>query len=263
MKDFRVGRRNHTMKKTTLLIGLMVFSAVAGGSFAYGWYSVTKGSSASQTERTAAAETPAERDSPSTIGSPASTAESQSPSLNQAPNGLSINQELSNSVGENGQINLTLDELQLSQLVNDALLNQPQAAQLLANAQSLQTLLKGDRIETGAVLNLAELPRDGLSDELQAGLDQLIQAAPMLTNRDIYIGVSARPQVQDGQISLNQDLGLRVGQFTLPLADVAQQLGFSTDEIEQRLNNLLNQQGLTLENIEILNEQLVITGMRS
>ena len=251
------------MKKTTLLIGLMVFSAVAGGSFAYGWYSVTNGPSSSQTERTVAGATPTERDVPSPSSSITSTAEPQSSGLNQAPSELSINQRLSNIVGENGQISLTLDELQLSQLVNDALLNQPQAAQLLANAQSLQTILKGDRIETGAILNLAELPRDGLSDELQAGLDQLMQAAPMLTNRDIYIGVSARPQVQDGQVSLEQDLGLRIGQFTLPLADVAQQLGFSTGEIEQRLNSLLNQQGLTLENIEILDEQLVITGIRS
>ncbi|ESA37570.1 hypothetical protein N836_35990 [Leptolyngbya sp. Heron Island J] len=250
------------MKKAALLIGLMVFSAVAGGSFAYGWHSVTNGSSARQTDRIVVAPAAAERAVASTSNSPSSEADAQSSPLNHGSSELSINQPLSSIVGEKGQISLTLDQLQLSQLVNDALLSQPQAAQLLANAQSLQTILKGDRIETGAVLNLAELPRDGLSDELQAGLDQLMQAVPMLTNRDIYIGVIARPQVQDGQISLDQDLGLRIGQFTLPLADVAEQLGFSTHEIEQRLNDLLNQQGLTLDNIEILNEQLVITGMK-
>ena len=115
----------------------------------------------------------------------------------------------------------------------------------------------------GAVLNLAELPRNGLSVELQAGLDQLTKAAPMLANRDIYIGVVARPALEDGQISLNQDLSLRLGQFTLPLADVAEQMGFSTSEIEQRLNRLIHQQGLTLETIEILDNQLVISGIKS
>lgn len=247
------------MKKSALLMGLMVVSAVAGGSFAYGWYSVTNIPGDPTNNETVAESTAAELEE---------EIASQNPFPNPGPQATGLDPvaelslQLSSVVLENGQISLALGELQLSQLVNDAILSQPQAAKILANAQSLQTVLKGDLIETGAVLNLAELPRDGLSAELQSGLDQLTQAAPMLANRDIYIGISARPQVQDGQISLDQDLGLRLGQFTLPLADVAEQMGFSTSEIEQTLNDLLEQKGVTLENIQVLEQQLVITGSR-
>ncbi|MEO1182000.1 MAG: hypothetical protein AAFX51_14390 [Cyanobacteria bacterium J06636_28] len=85
----------------------------------------------------------------------------------------------------------------------------------------------------------------------------------MFANRDIYMGIVARPSVQDGKVSLDQDLSFRLGQFTLPMADVAEQMGLSTNEIEQRLNAIVMQQGLTLENIEIVDERLVITGTKS
>ena len=249
------------MRKAALLISLMMVSAVAGGSFAYGWYSVTNSEEAHQR--------PADLQD-SGLDAPFDSSQSDrsealSPTI-ENPQEISkqpsINEQLA-IVRDNGQISLNLDAPQLSQIVNDAVLNQPQVAQILANAQVLNTTLTGNSIETGTVVKLSELPRDGLSEEIQAGLDQLTNAAPMLANRDIYIGIVARPQIQDGEIRLDQDTSFRLGQFTLPLADVTEQMGFSTSAIERRLNDRIHQYGLTLETIEILDEQLVITGVRS
>ena len=250
-------------RKTALLISLMVVSAVAGGSFAYGWYSVTNNEEADQRYQSADLQDSG-LDAPFD-GSQSDSSEALGLTI-EDPQKISkqpsINEQLA-IVRDNGEVNLTLDAPQLSQLVNEAILNQPQAAQILANTQSLSTTLKGNAIETGTVVKLSELPRDGLSAEVQAGLDQLTNAAPMLANRDIYIGIVARPQIQDGEIRLDQDVSFRLGQFTLPLADVTAQMGFSTSEIERRLNDKIYQYGLTLETIEILDEQLVITGVRS
>ncbi|MGD1856977.1 MAG: hypothetical protein ACFB2W_22310 [Leptolyngbyaceae cyanobacterium] len=239
------------MKKTALLMSLVAVSAVAGGSFAYGWHSVIannqKDASPMSTTEPAV---PLQQDAVSE-----SVRSDPSISAQQA-----ISQQLS---GSNDQVSLTLDESQLNQLVSDALLSQPQSAQILANASSFQTKLRRDRVETGTVLNLAELPREDLSADISDSIDQLINAAPMLANRDIYVGLVARPQVQDGQIDLSQDVNIKLGQFTFPLADVAEQMGFSTDAIEQRLNTLLSQQGLILETVEVLDNQLIIKGVRS
>ncbi|MEM1256135.1 MAG: hypothetical protein AAGI69_27165 [Cyanobacteria bacterium P01_H01_bin.21] len=251
------------MRKAALLISLMVVSAVAGGSFAYGWYSVTNSEESPQRHQSADLQ---DSDLDAPFDSSQSDRSEALGSMIENPQEISkqpsINEQLA-IVRDNGQVSLTLDAPQLSQLVNDAVLNQPQVAQILANAQSLNTTLKGNSIETGTVVKLSELPRDGLSAEVQAGLDQLTSAAPMLANRDIYIGIVARPQIQDGEIRLDQDVSFRLGQFTLPLADVTEQMGFSTSEIERRLNDRIHQYGLTLETIEILDEQLVITGVRS
>ena len=248
------------MKKTALLMSLVMVSAIVGGSFAYGWHSVMS----SPNGPAADAVTPATSD-PSDVttngAEPSQLSQSTaSDSLSQSP---SLEQQLASVDRENGQVRLTLDESQLNHLVSGAILSQPLAAQIFANAQSLQATLNGDRIEAGAVLNLSELLREGLPTDIQNGLDQLTNAAPMFANRDIYMGIVARPSVQDGKVSLDQDLSFRLGQFTLPMADVAEQMGLSTNEIEQRLNAIVMQQGLTLENIEIVDERLVITGTKS
>ncbi|MEA5466409.1 hypothetical protein [Leptothoe sp. PORK10 BA2] len=254
------------MKKTALLLCLVMVSAIVGGSFAYGWYSVTNNASRENPNRDtnpadAATKTPDFSD-PSAQGTDgAQTNPSTDSSALSQP--LSIEQQLSRVTRENGQVRLTLDEAQLNQLVNGTLSSQPGIAQLLPDGSSMHTILEGDRIETGAVLNLSELPRESLPADVQTGLDQLTSVAPMLANRDIYMGIVARPQVQDGKINLKQDLSLKLGQFTLPMANVAEEMGLSTSEIEQRLNAILTQQGLTLENIEVIDQQLVITGAQS
>lgn len=251
------------MKKVPLLMSLMVFAAVAGGSFAYGWYSITPapGSDSDGFAPTSGAVATDLEDEPTP--NPQSEDDRPTISPDRLSGASSIAEQLSSLTDENGQIAVALDELQLNQLVNEALLNQPQVAQIFAHARSLSTHLDRDRIETGAVLNLSDIPLDVLPVELQTALTQLTSAAPMLAERDIYIGIIARPQVQDGKIHLDQDLQLKLGQFTLPVADAAGHLGLSTRDLEQRLNGLLDQQGFTLDAIEILDEQLVITGARS
>lgn len=244
------------MRKTALLMGLVVVSAVAGGSFAYGWHSVTNEINVQQ----ATAETSVD---PSPVPSESkgqSSTQQRTQPLNAGTSRQSIQDQLAQAYG---QVSVTLDEPQLNQLIDEAIRSQPQAAQLLINAESLQTTLTENLIETGAILNLSELPRENLSAEIQTGLDQLVSAAPMLANRDIYIGLLARPQVRSGQITLDQDLSLKLGQFTLPMNEVGAQMGFSMKSVEQHLNDILNQQGLSLETIEILDNQLVITGIRS
>lgn len=252
------------MKKVPLLMGLMVFAAVAGGSFAYGWYSITPALNPDDSEAV-----PKERAVAAASFDDGPNPESEDSRLAISPDSLSgrapIAEQLSHltHIDENGQITVALDELQLTQLMHEALLSQPQVAQIFAHAQSLSTTLDSNLIETGAVLNLSEIPLEGLPTELQTALTQLTSVAPMLTERDLYIGLVASPQVQDGKVYLDQDLKLKLGQFTLPVAEVADQLGLSTSDIEQRLNAILNQQGYILDTIEVIDEQLVITGARS
>ncbi|MEM7793401.1 MAG: hypothetical protein AAF579_02990 [Cyanobacteria bacterium P01_C01_bin.118] len=244
------------MSKAALLIGLVVVSAVAGGSFAYGWHSVTSEMNTQQSRPAAPSSLPVE----ATVTSEPTKDRQPDHTTPVAVPTQTIEEQLANAYG---QISVTLNELQLNQLVHDAILSQPQAAQLFVNAKSLETKLANNLLETGAVLNLSELPRDNLSEEIQTVLDQLASAAPMLAARDIYIGIVARPQVLDGQVTLVQDLSLKLGQFTLPMDDVAVQMGISIETVEHRLNAIINQQGLLLETIEVLDNQLVITGTRS
>ena len=207
-------------------IGLIATAAVAGGGLALGWHRLSTSRAEADPETVATAET------------------------SSAP-----------LVQQNGdQITVTVNEVQLEQLVTEAVRNRPEVATIFGSVDTLDTRLSDDRIETGGMVNLSELSLEALPTEARAGVEQLTNRVPLLANRDVYIGISSRPQVENGEVRLSSDTKLKIGQLTLPLSEVAAQLGLSAGEIEERLNQLIRSQGISLDDIAIANDQLIITG---
>lgn len=227
-----------------LLVGLAIAAAAIGGGLGYTamqttalpeWYSQTQpnGQSDRQSETS--------ETSDAVVIEPVSHS-SEAASVNAAPGDVVI------SSGE------------LNQMVTDALANEPYAAPLLEIAKGVNTSIEKDRIESGLVMNLSELPLDALPVEGQQAVEQLTQKFPLLSNRDVYIGLEGRPEIVDGALSLD-DTHLKVGQMKLPLGSIANQLGFSQAEIEGQLGALLQQQGISPDAVQIVDGQLVISGV--
>ena len=149
---------------------------------------------------------------------------------------------------------------ELNQIVTDAIANEPYAAPLLEVAKGVNTSIEKGRIESGLVMNFSELPLESLPAEGQQAVEQLTQKFPLLANRDVYIGLEGRPEVVDGVLNLD-DTHLKVGQMKLPVSSIAKQLGLSQAEIEGQLGALLQQQGIAPDAVEIVDGQLVISGV--
>ncbi len=148
---------------------------------------------------------------------------------------------------------------ELNQMVTDAIASQSYTAPILDAAQSINTAIKKGRIESGAVINLADLPLDSLPTEGRKAVEQLTQTFPFLANRSVYVGIEGKPKIVDGALSLD-DTHIKLGQLKLPVGSVAKQLGMSKADIEQQINNLLSQQGLNPSDVQIVDGQLVIEG---
>ncbi|WP_121970360.1 hypothetical protein [Leptolyngbya sp. BC1307] len=149
---------------------------------------------------------------------------------------------------------------ELNRMVTDAIASQPAAAPILNAARGVNTSIEDGRIESGMVMNLSEIPLEALPTEGRQAVEQLTHTFPFLANREVYLGVEGSPAVVDGALSLN-DTHIKVGQLSLPIASVAKQLGLSQAEIEQQLDAVLAQQGLTPDDVKIVDGQLVIRGV--
>ena len=149
---------------------------------------------------------------------------------------------------------------ELNQIVTDALANEPYAAPILNAAKGVNTSIEKDRIESGLVMNFSELPLESLPVEGQQAVAQLTQKFPILADRDVYIGLEGRPEVVDGVLNLD-DTHLKVGQMKLPVSSIAKQLGLSQAQIEGQLGALLQQQGIAPDAVQIIDGQLVISGV--
>ncbi|MGB3574250.1 MAG: hypothetical protein WBA01_19605 [Phormidesmis sp.] len=155
---------------------------------------------------------------------------------------------------------VVISENELNQRVNDAIASDPTIAPIINISKGVETSIEGDRVESGLTINLNDLPLNELPVEAEAAVSELLQTFPFLSERDVYIGVEGRPQIVDGAVSLD-DTNIRFGPLKLPVSSVASQLGVSQTDIEQQLNAVLEQEGLTPESIEIVDGQIVIKGL--
>lgn len=159
----------------------------------------------------------------------------------------------------NGQVQVTLNEADLNQIAASAAANST-AAPLLDATAGISTRIDRDRIESGTVVNLSQLPTDAIPAAGQTALRQLQDRFPMIANRDVYIGLSGQPQVREGQLRFGDDAAIKIGQMSIPLGDAAAQLGLSQAELEAQVSALITQQGITLESVQVMDGQLQLQG---
>jgi hypothetical protein len=169
-------------------------------------------------------------------------------------------QKLATAGAANAPVSITLTEAEINQVVLGAIAQEPATAQLLSAAKGINTSLENNRIESGMVVNLSDIPPGALPAQGQQALTQLTQRFPILADRDIYIGVKGSPQVEGGRLVLGNDTVVTIGRFQLPLADLASQLGLSQGQLEAQLGQALAQSGIALQDIQIQNGQVVISG---
>ena len=155
---------------------------------------------------------------------------------------------------------VVITEAELNTMVTEAIATQPYTAPLLDIAKEVNTTLKDGRIESGMVMNIKDIPVDSLPAEGRQAIEQITQTFPFLANREVYLGIEGSPQITNGAFSLD-DTNIRFGPLKLPVSSVASQLGISQTDIEQQISAVLEQQGLTPEDIRVSDGQIIISGL--
>ncbi|HSM81919.1 MAG TPA: hypothetical protein VLS96_09540 [Nodosilinea sp.] len=162
--------------------------------------------------------------------------------------------------GTDNQVEISLTEAELTQLLAEGLAQTPQAAPLLPLAESLSATITGDRVAGGLVVNPADLPTQTLPPEARQALETALSTLPMLGDRPLYIGIEGSPQVNNGRLVLGTDTRIQIGRVKLSLEDVARLTGLDPAQITERINVALPQSGLTLDGLEFINGEAVLRG---
>lgn len=153
---------------------------------------------------------------------------------------------------------VVLSSAEVEQLLQEAIAAQSLPLEWQEPAANLSTSVENGRLETGTVVNLADLPLEQLSDRDRNRVEQLLSIVPALNEQQLFIGLESSPQIRDGRLELEGNTTVRVGQLRLPLDVVAQQFGISVDELETQLTESLESQGVALEQIRIEGDRLYL-----
>lgn len=151
-----------------------------------------------------------------------------------------------------------LNSQQVNQLVAEAIARSPEGQALLQNGFS--TTIEDGQIKGGVVVNLSELPTDGLTEQERAALDRVLAFVPALGRRGVYLGIEGNPTVRNGKLQFDENMTVKVGNLSLPASVVASQLGLSLTKLEARINAELEARGIDLRDVRVEGDRLVING---
>ncbi len=163
--------------------------------------------------------------------------------------------------GDNNRVEISLTETELTQLLAEGIAQTPQAAQFLPVADSLNATIRGDRVAGGIVVNPADLPTQSLPPQARQALNTALSTVPMLGDRPLYIGIEGSPRVDNGRLVLGNDTRVQIGRVNLSLEDVARLTGLDPAQLTERINLALPQAGLTLDGLEFVNGEAVLSGV--
>lgn len=97
----------------------------------------------------------------------------------------------------------------------------------------------GGKLEAGAVLNLGETDLDTLSPAEREQYEEVVDAFPALTGRDVYVGLEGGVEDAAGKLALGPDTRLRVGDSSYTIASAAKRLGMSEAELRAKIEKEL------------------------
>ncbi len=160
------------------------------------------------------------------------------------------------------EFTVSLDQQDVNDLFVSAIAQRSEGKALLQSAKGVQATIKEDTVEFGAVVNPRNLSLENLNPNQKKTVNQVIQSLPGMSNRDIYVGIEGDFQIQQGQLQLDENAKVKLGNVTLSLQEVAQRMGISPEELAKQLNlNLDSQlQDLNISDVEVRDYEALIKG---
>ncbi|UJB70540.1 hypothetical protein HRE53_05465 [Acaryochloris sp. 'Moss Beach'] len=231
-------------------IGLVAFLLLLGGGgwLAYTWQQVTHLPDWYTRESTP--ETAPSTLLPTQIDDPAEI-ESLAFGLHQK-----VDRVLSTTASQTPEVQLTAQEF--NQFVVTSLPAQARSPKVITSVKAMNTKIEAGQLQTGIVVDTSTLPLDQLPSEYQATVKGLLQSFPVLQDKEIYVGVEGKPQVQQGKVVLGEDARLVVGNVRFSYGDIRDRINLPTNLLDSPVNLQLGQ--LQIKDLNFQDQTVILKG---
>ena len=167
-----------------------------------------------------------------------------------------INQQAAKS----NNLEVQLNENDLNNLFVSELAKTNKSIKLAEAVKAVKTNIKDGKIESGAVVNISEIPTAHLRKEETAALTRVVKAFPSLNNREIYIGIEGKPTIENGKLKFDENTKLKVGNLSFTQAELSKKLGIPEIQIRQVSNIELKLGKIKVNNIELTDDKALLKG---
>ncbi|WP_421654529.1 hypothetical protein [Leptothermofonsia sp. ETS-13] len=171
-----------------------------------------------------------------------------------------VDQKLSSiQPATDGSTEVELTDSELNALFASEVARVAETQNLKPAVKRISTNIADGRIESGAVINLRNLPADALTQTKQNAIVKLVKAFPGLSEREVYVGIEGTPSVADGQLKLD-GTRLRIGNLNLSVTEVAHRLGISESALQENLIRLIPLDQVGIQSVQLRENAVKIQG---
>ena len=163
-------------------------------------------------------------------------------------------------ISPNKNVEIELSNTEVNELVTTTIAQEASKRPVLATVRTNHTTIKDGVLESGAVVNLDNLPRNQLNESELAALDKIQKTFPFLNEQDVYVGIAGKPQIEMGQVKWDSSTKVKLGNLSLSLNELSQRLGIPAEQLEQTLNLSLPLGSLKVNDMELTNDKLLLKG---
>jgi hypothetical protein len=162
--------------------------------------------------------------------------------------------------GKPANVEVNLTSAELSQLVAAKLTEKTEKAHLSQAIKGMDTKIANDRLKTGAVVDLSTIKPNDIGDRGKTLLNEVTQKFPALANREVYIGIEGKPQIDQGHLKFDASTRVQVGQLSFTVTELADRLGIPEATLLEKINLNLDLNGLKVDAIELKGDNAVLKG---
>ncbi|HEY9693178.1 MAG TPA: hypothetical protein V6D15_13285 [Oculatellaceae cyanobacterium] len=166
--------------------------------------------------------------------------------------------ETSPKLADSKTVNINLTEGDINKIIVNQIAPPTSEYQPNNSVKGVNTKIRNGKIETGIVVNISEFSNTPFAQNNQDKLKKLTEKFPFLNNREVYIGISGTPYIENGNLKFDDNTQIKVGNLSFTIADLSQKTGISKERIEQRLNLELKSRRINIENLEIRDNNSLI-----
>lgn len=136
---------------------------------------------------------------------------------------------------------------ELNQIINRQLSENQRVKPFLEASEGVRTRVDKNQLEMGTVIQPSAISRDDIKSSEKEILERAMSSFPRLSQQKVYVGISGNFEVDDkGEVILNDNTKVRIGNMHLSLEEVSRRLGVSPETVKQKLQ--ANLQQLPVEN---------------
>lgn len=128
----------------------------------------------------------------------------------------------------------------------------------MTSVKAMNTKIEAGQLQTGIVVDTAALPLDQLPSEYQTTVKGLLQSFPVLQDKEIYVGVEGKPQIQQGKVVLGKEARLVLGNVRFSYADLRDRINLPSDLLDNPVNLQLGQ--LQIQDLNFQDQAVILKG---